>query len=36
MSQEWRAEEFFKGVDDAVQELEDEEGFDFGGGGDEE
>ena len=34
--EEWTAEEFFEGVGDAVQELEDEEGFGVGGGGREE
>jgi hypothetical protein len=32
VGEEGRAEEFFKGVDDAVEEFEDEEGFDLGGG----
>lgn len=34
--QERRAHEVFQGIDDAVQELEDEERLDLGGGGGEE
>lgn len=36
MGQEGRAEEFFEGIDDSVEEFEDEEGFDFGRGCHEE
>lgn len=36
MGDERRSEEFFKGVDDAVEELEDKERFHFASGREEE
>jgi hypothetical protein len=36
VGEEGGAEEFFEGVDYAVEELEDEEGLDLGGGCEEE
>lgn len=34
--EDWRTEEVFEGIDDAMEELENEEGFDLRGGRGEE